>query len=245
MVRRGVRLALSLGAVAWWLTAPAWAESPEKPETPPANPAGGEKPEEPGGRKGGDPVFEALDAFAAKQGIDTSRAGWKLQLPEPPLQSFAADRTYFWELDTSEGPVVVKLLTGVAPMHATSTIYLTRLGFYDDTVFHRVIPGFMAQGGDPRGNGTGGPGYSYDGEFDAGTVHDRPGLLSMANRGPGTDGSQFFLTFAPTPWLDGKHTIFGEVVSGMETLARLEKYGTQQGRTTQKLELRKAGIRVE
>ena len=195
--------------------------------------------------KGTTPVIDAIDAFIEKQAIDTSRPDWKVRLPKPPPQSFDPDDTYFWELETNHGKIVVKLMPKVAPAHTTSTIYLTRLGFYDGTRFHRVIPGFMAQGGDPLGNGSGGPGYSYAGEFDASVRHDRPGLLSMANRGPGTDGSQFFLTFAATPWLDGKHTIFGEVVSGKETLAELEKRGSPQGTTSETLELRKASVRVE
>jgi cyclophilin family peptidyl-prolyl cis-trans isomerase len=194
----------------------------------------------------GGSVIEAIDAFIEKSAIDKSRPDWKTKLPKPPLQEFDSGKSYLWELETSEGPIVVKLMPAVAPMHATSTIYLTRLGFYDDTVFHRVIPEFMAQGGDPLGDGTGGPGYSYGGEFDPAVRHDRPGLLSMANRGPGTDGSQFFLTFVATPWLDGKHTIFGEVVEGKETLAELEKYGSRpHGRTSKKLELKKASVRVE
>jgi cyclophilin family peptidyl-prolyl cis-trans isomerase len=129
-------------------------------------------------------------------------------------------------------------------MHVTSFMYLTRLGFYDDLAFHRVITNFMAQGGDPAGNGTGGPGYEFDGEFSAGVRHDRPGLLSMANRGPGTDGSQFFLTFIPTPWLDGKHTIFGEVVEGMDVLQSLEAAGSPSGRTSQPLKMEKVTIEV-
>ncbi len=195
--------------------------------------------------RGTSPVFDAIDAFIEEQAIDTSRPGWKSSLPQPPAQSFDPDDSYLWELETSHGKIVVKLMPQVAPVHTTSTIYLTRLGFYDGTRFHRVIPGFMAQGGDPLGNGRGGPGYAYAGEFDASVKHDRPGLLSMANRGPGTDGSQFFLTFAPTPWLDGRHTIFGEVVGGMETLAELEKHGSPPGTTSATLELRKASVRVE
>jgi len=139
----------------------------------------------------------------------------------------------------------VKLLPEAAPMHVSSTIYLTLLGFYDETAFHRVIPGFMAQGGDPLGRGTGDPGYKYAGEFGSSRKHDKPGLLSMANAGPGTDGSQFFLTFVPTPWLDGKHTIFGEVVEGMGALQELERRGTQSGQTREPLLLRKATITVE
>jgi cyclophilin family peptidyl-prolyl cis-trans isomerase len=146
----------------------------------------------------------------------------------------------------------IRLMPEVAPMHVSSTIYLTRLGFYDDVIFHRVITGFhrvitgfMAQGGDPTGTGTGGPGYQYDGEFDRKVKHDEPGKLSMANRGPGTDGSQFFLTFVPTPHLDGKHTIFGEVAEGMGTVKELEKRGSRSGRPSERLVIEKATISVE
>ena len=113
-------------------------------------------------------------------------------------------------------------------MHVTSTIYLTNLGFYDGLTFHRVIPGFMAQGGDPSGNGTGGPGYEYDGEFKGGAKHDKPGTLSMANAGPGHRRQPVFLTFVPTGYLDGKHTVFGETVKGTETLKALESAGSAE-----------------
>jgi cyclophilin family peptidyl-prolyl cis-trans isomerase len=104
----------------------------------------------------------------------------------------------------------------------------------------------MAQGGCPLGTGTGGPGYKYAGEFDPAVRHDKPGLLSMANAGPGTDGSQFFLTFVPTPHLNGKHTIFGEVVEGMDTLKELEKRGSSpSGRTSEKLFMKKTTIEVK
>jgi cyclophilin family peptidyl-prolyl cis-trans isomerase len=132
----------------------------------------------------------------------------------------------------------------VAPVHVSSTIFLTRLGFYDGLAFHRVITGFMAQGGCPLGTGTGGPGYQYAGEFDKKAKHDRPGLLSMANAGPGTDGSQFFLTFVPTPWLDGKHTVFGEVTEGIDALKALEKRGSESGKTREPLSIQKATITV-
>ena len=130
-------------------------------------------------------------------------------------------------------------------MHSTSTIYLTNLGFYDDVVFHRVIQGFMAQGGDPTGTGMGGPGYSYAGEFDGTTSHNRPGMLSMANAGPNTDGSQFFITFGPTPHLDGRHTIFGELIAGEETLHELEKQGSRSGKTSELLQITRATVRTE
>jgi cyclophilin family peptidyl-prolyl cis-trans isomerase len=192
-----------------------------------------------------DPALEEIDRFIDAQSIDRSSARWKQQLSRPPQLRFDSGRRYLWRLETSCGDMLVRLMPDVAPMHVSSTIYLTRLGFYDDLVFHRVIQEFMAQGGCPRGTGTGGPGYEYDGEFDASVRHDRPGLLSMANAGPGTDGSQFFLTFVPTGWLDDKHSIFGEVIDGMETLQALEKCGSRGGETTETLELRKATIQVE
>ena len=193
----------------------------------------------------GDTAVPQIEDFIAKQNIDKSKSGWKEHLPKPPQVDFPAGQSYFWDLDTSLGPVVVKLLPDAAPMHVSSTIYLTELGFYDGVVFHRVISGFMAQGGDPTGTGRGGPGYKYDGEFDSKLKHDKPGLLSMANAGPGTDGSQFFLTFVETPWLDGKHTIFGEVVEGMDTVKKLEAKGSRKGQTTEKLLIKKGTIRVE
>jgi len=131
-------------------------------------------------------------------------------------------------------------------MHVSSTVYLTTLGFYDGIIFHRVIPGFMAQGGDPLGNGRGNPGYEYDGEFDGKTSHSEPGILSMANSGPATDGSQFFITFVPTTFLDGKHTIFGKVVTGLEdSLTNIEALGSRSGKTKEVVQIIKASIRVE
>ena len=180
----------------------------------------------------------------AKLDVDTSSSDWKTKVPKPEVVEFDKDKDYLVRLETNKGPVLIKFMPEVAPMHVTSFLYLTKLGFYNGLAFHRVIPGFMAQGGCPLGTGTGGPGYKYDGEFDASVKHDRPGLLSMANAGPGTDGSQFFLTFVPTPWLDGKHTIFGEVVEGMETLKALEQVGSRSGRTSEMLTLEKATVEI-
>jgi cyclophilin family peptidyl-prolyl cis-trans isomerase len=185
-----------------------------------------------------------IEAFIAEQKIDTGASNWKTRLPKPPLASFGDGKTYSWNLETNVGNISVNLMPEVAPMHVTSTIYLTTLGFYDDVPFHRVITDFMAQGGDPLGRGTGGPGYQYDGEFDPSVKHDRPGLLSMANAGPGTDGSQFFLTFVETPWLDGKHTIFGSVVDGMDTVKALEARGSGSGQTSEPLVIVKATVSV-
>jgi cyclophilin family peptidyl-prolyl cis-trans isomerase len=124
-------------------------------------------------------------------------------------------------------------------------MYLAEVGFYDDLTFHRVIPGFMAQGGCPLGTGTGSPGYKYAGEFSPNAKHDKPAMLSMANAGPGTDGSQFFLTFVPTPFLDGKHTVFGEIVEGVDTLKKLESFGSQSGQTKKPLAIKSTKIVVE
>ncbi len=185
-----------------------------------------------------------IDVFIEKQNIDTSASGWRTKLAKPPRPTFATGEAIHWSLETSHGAIRVKLMPEAAPMHVGSTVYLTKLGFYDGLAFHRVISGFMAQGGCPIGQGTGGPGYQYDGEFESGVRHDKPGLLSMANAGPGTDGSQFFLTFVPTPHLDGNHTIFGEIVDGMDTLGKLEAAGSNSGRTSEPLSITKARIEV-
>jgi cyclophilin family peptidyl-prolyl cis-trans isomerase len=187
----------------------------------------------------------AIDRYIKEQKIDKSKPGWKMNLPKPPPDVDFKGVKVTWKLQTNVGDIAIRLMPEVAPKHVTSTVYLARLGFYDDVPFHRVIPGFMAQGGDPTGRGTGGPGYQYAGEFDPKVLHNKGGLLSMANAGPNTDGSQFFLTFVATPWLDGKHTIFGEVISGMDTLKKLEEKGTQSGQPTAPLKIVKSTIEVE
>ena len=192
-----------------------------------------------------DAVLDAIDQFIAAQAVDTSNDRWRTRLAQPPQSDFDAGSTYHWDLDTNVGSIQIRLMPDIAPMHVSSTIYLTRLGFYDGLSFHRVIMGFMAQGGCPLGSGSGGPGYEYGSELDPNVRHDRPGLLSMANAGQGTDGSQFFLTFVPTPWLDDNHTIFGEVVEGMETLLALERGGSQGGEPKRLLAITTATIRVE
>ena len=117
-------------------------------------------------------------------------------------------------MQTSRGPIHLRLFAYQAPVTVASFVNLAQRGFYDGLSFHRVIPDFMIQGGCPSGTGTGGPGYKFEDETRADLKHDKSGVLSMANAGPGTNGSQFFVTHVPTPWLDGKHTVFGEVVSG-------------------------------
>ncbi|KAA3611993.1 MAG: peptidylprolyl isomerase [Calditrichaeota bacterium] len=115
--------------------------------------------------------------------------------------------------DTSKGKINVTLFADKVPHTVANFANLAQRGYYDGLIFHRVIPDFMIQGGCPDGTGRGGPGYMFDDEFDSSLVHDKPGILSMANAGPGTNGSQFFITHGATPWLDGKHSVFGSVVS--------------------------------
>jgi len=177
--------------------------------------------------------------------IDKSNPNWKQRLAKPELMTFKKSERLYWDMVTNKGKMSFRLFPDTAPMHVTSTIYLTELGFYDDVVFHRVIPGFMAQGGDPTGTGRSGPGYKYAGEFDDGVSHDQPGLLSMANAGPNTDGSQFFITFVPTYHLDGKHTIFGKIVEGMDTIKALESAGSMSGKPKEDLRIITATIRVQ
>ncbi len=192
-----------------------------------------------------DKAMTQIDEMIAKAGVDKSDPAWRTTIPKPEMATFDSTHTYYAKMVTSKGPILIKFMPKVAPMHVTSFIYLTKLGFYDGLTFHRVITGFMAQGGCPLGSGTGGPGYKYGGEFDSKVKHDKPGLLSMANAGPGTDGSQFFLTFKPTPWLDGKHTLFGEVVEGMDVLKALEAAGSESGTTKEKLVMEKVTIEVK
>lgn len=122
---------------------------------------------------------------------------------------------------TNQGNFEVELFEDKAPITTKNFLDLADKGFYDGVIFHRVIDGFMIQGGDPDGTGMGGPGYTIPDEFDISLKHDVEGILSMANAGPNTGGSQFFITLAPTPWLDGHHSVFGKVVKGMDTVAQI------------------------
>lgn len=127
--------------------------------------------------------------------------------------------------NTSRGPIQVELYPDKAPLTVANFVNLAKRGFYDGLNFHRVIPDFMIQGGCPEGSGRGGPGYRFEDETNNGVRHER-GVLSMANAGPNTNGSQFFITHVATPWLDGKHTVFGKVVSGLETVDAVKQGDT-------------------
>jgi len=123
-------------------------------------------------------------------------------------------------IETDKGNLVLELFASDVPMTVNNFVFLAREGFYDGTTFHRVIPGFMAQGGDPTGTGRGGPGYSFPDEF---TEHTHvTGALSMANAGPNTNGSQFFITYTPQHGLDGKHSVFGQLIQGMDVLEKIK-----------------------
>ena len=139
----------------------------------------------------------------------------------PPPMIIDPTKSYQATIVTDKGNIVLELYADRAPNTVNNFVFLAREGFYDNTTFHRVIPGFMAQGGDPSGTGAGGPGYTFADEFDPTLRHDGPGVLSMANRGANTNGSQFFITYEATPWLDGMHTVFGRVTEGLEVLQSL------------------------
>ena len=132
-------------------------------------------------------------------------------------------------IETDQGTIVIELYKDKAPKTVENFVTLANKGFYNGIIFHRVIPGFMIQTGDPTGTGRGGPGYTFADEFGPGLKHTGAGILSMANAGPNTNGSQFFITLAATPWLDGKHAIFGKVVEGMDVVRKIGKTKTARG----------------
>jgi len=148
----------------------------------------------------------------------------------PPEMALVSGSDYHAVFHTEKGDVRVRLFAKEAPETVNSFVFLAREGYFDGTTFHRVIEDFMVQGGDPTGTGTGGPGYRIRDEFHPDLRHDEPGVLSMANAGPGTGGSQFFITRVPTPWLDGRHAVFGKVVEGMETVDSLRERDPQRDR---------------
>jgi len=137
----------------------------------------------------------------------------------PPPMTIDKSKKYTATIETEKGNLVLELFAADVPVTVNNFVFLAREGFYDGSTFHRVIPGFMAQGGDPTGTGMGGPGYEFHDEF---TSHKHTaGALSMANAGPNTNGSQFFITYTPQPGLDGKHSVFGQLIEGMDVLEKL------------------------
>jgi len=142
----------------------------------------------------------------------------------PPPMTIDVNKQYTATLETEKGKMVLELFAKDVPVTVNNFVFLAREGFYDGTTFHRVIPGFMAQGGDPTGTGRGNPGYRFDDEF---TEHKHvAGTLSMANAGPNTNGSQFFITYTPQHGLDGKHSVFGQLIEGMDVLEKIKQGDT-------------------
>ena len=171
------------------------------------------------------PTAEAVPTLTVQSGSEGSNT----QLSGPRSVNLDPTQTYAADFRTNYGNFRVELLATQAPITVNNFIFLVRQGFYDGLIIHRVIDGFMIQGGDPTGTGTGGPGYKFEDEIVPGLVFDVPGKLAMANAGPGTNGSQFFITVAATPWLNGKHTIFGEVTGGQAVVDAISKAAIGQG----------------
>ena len=154
------------------------------------------------------------------------------QYSSPPAMQIDPSKTYAATIQTNRGDIVIDLHADKAPQTVNNFVALARDGFYDDVKFHRVIADFMVQGGDPTGSGRGGPGYRFNDEFHPDLVHDGPGVLSMANAGPNTNGSQFFITHVATTWLDNKHAVFGRVRSGQDVVDLI-----QQGDVMKRVEI--------
>ena len=157
------------------------------------------------------------------------------QYSAPPEMQIDTDTTYRATLTTSKGDIVLDLYAEHAPKTVNNFVVLSRDGFYDGLTFHRVIPNFMIQGGDPNGTGTGGPGYKFEDETQDNPLRHETGVISMANAGPNTNGSQFFITHAPQPHLDGRHTVFGKVTQGQDVVDAI-----QQGDTIESVSIAEA-----
>lgn len=172
----------------------------------------------------------ALSVLAATVVLAQTQPGTPKRWPEPPKMSIDPNKKYTATIETSMGQIVVDLFAKNAPKTVNNFVFLARESFYDGTVFHRVIRDFMIQGGDPTGTGRGGPGYKFEDETkDNPHKLDGAGILAMANAGPNTNGSQFFITLEATPWLDGKHTVFGKVSQGMEVVEKIGATRTGPG----------------
>ncbi len=161
-----------------------------------------------------------------------------------PEMQIDPKKKYFASIETDRGNIEIELFPQQAPKTVNSFVFLAREGFFDGVTFHRVLDGFMAQGGDPTGTGRGGPGYQFVNE-DSSLKFDKPGVVAMANAGRNTNGSQFFITFAPTPHLNGGYTIFGQVISGMDVVNGLKRRDPQQNPAFQGDKMNRVTIREE
>ena len=166
-------------------------------------------------------LFLASCATAPSEPAPTKKP---MSYSAPPPMTIDTSKEYTATIETEKGNLVLELFASDVPVTVNNFVFLSREGFYDSTTFHRIIPDFMAQGGDPTGTGTGGPGYKFADEF---TEHTHViGALSMANAGPNTNGSQFFITYTPQHQLDGKHSVFGQLIEGMDVLQEIRQGDT-------------------
>jgi cyclophilin family peptidyl-prolyl cis-trans isomerase len=189
------------------------------------------------------PVPEGYEALPPL--VDERRTSF-----ERAEQQLEAGVDYAAVIETNRGTIVIDLYQDETPITVNSFVFLARHRYFDGVVFHRVLEDFMAQTGDPTGTGTGGPGYQFDDEIVEGLRHDASGVVSMANAGRGTNGSQFFITLAPTPWLDGAHSVFGRVIDGLEVLDDLTRVDPQSPAAAARLsddvaDIRDAGVELE
>ena len=174
-------------------------------------------------------AYQGQNDLATLSSIVDSLLLEKRQFKECPPMTIEAGKTYQATLQTEKGDVVIELLADQAPLAVNSFIFLANQNWFDGVSFHRVLPGFVAQSGDPSGSGMGGPGYLFDNEISPDLTYDQAGMVGMANAGAGTNGSQFFITFAPAPDLNGNYTIFGRVLSGLDVLESLTPRDPSQG----------------
>lgn len=195
------------------------------------------------------PVLQQLDRYIEAQtaagAIAKTNANWRLHLPVFPELRYRSACRYLASIVTSTGTVSVLLRHDAAPRHVANFLYLVRLGFYQDQPVQFVKPGKRIQWGCPIGDGRGTPGYTLAGEYSAGFKHDRVGVLSTANAGKDSDGCQFFFTLAPMPWLDGKNTVFGEVIDGLSVLETIATTGTPLGRPLTRVTILQVAILEE
>ena len=175
-------------------------------------------------------IFVLLQTQSNEENLPEESLMANKEWSSPPKMTIDEQNEYTAVIETDLGNSVLRLFANESPITVNNFVFLAQEGYYDGVMFHRVIHDFMVQGGDPTGTGSGGPGYMFGDEVNNGLKFDKPGLLAMANAGPGTNGSQFFITHVPTPHLTGNHTIFGEVIEGMDTVFAIPERNPQNAK---------------
>lgn len=175
-------------------------------------------------------IFVLLQTQSNEENLPEESLMDNKEWSSPPKMTIDEQNEYTAVIETDLGNIVLRLFANESPITVNNFVFLAQEGYYDGVMFHRVIHNFMVQGGDPTGTGSGGPGYMFGDEVNNGLKFDKPGLLAMANAGPGTNGSQFFITHVPTPHLTGNHTIFGEVIEGMDTVFAIPERNPQNAK---------------